>query len=89
MLEHNITGSVLLDLDYEAFKAMDIKTVGERVRLSVAIKSLRQECYLAASLAARTPTRVSKYVFFFFTALSCAVLILYSSYITISTLPAD
>lgn len=42
---------------------MDIKTVGERVRLSVAIKSLRQECYLAASLAARTPTRVS---FFFF-----------------------
>ncbi|GAA5808536.1 hypothetical protein MFLAVUS_001927 [Mucor flavus] len=56
--EHNITGSVLLDLDYESLKAMDIKTVGERVRLSVAIKSLRQECYLAASLAARTPTRL-------------------------------
>jgi mitogen-activated protein kinase kinase kinase len=49
---------VLLDLDYEAIKAMDIKTVGERVRLVVAIKALRQECYLAASLAARTPTRV-------------------------------
>ncbi|KAG1108630.1 hypothetical protein G6F42_015914 [Rhizopus arrhizus] len=25
-IEHNISGSVLLDLDYEAFKAMDIKT---------------------------------------------------------------
>lgn len=59
-LEHNISGSVLLDLDYEAIKAMDIKTVGERVRLAVAIKALRQECYLAASLAARTPTRVKK-----------------------------
>ncbi|CAO3626013.1 unnamed protein product [Mucor fragilis] len=56
-IEHNIAGSVLLDLDYEAFKAMDIKTVGERVRLVAAIKALRQECYLAASLAARTPTR--------------------------------
>lgn len=57
-LEHNISGSVLLDLDYEAIKAMDIKIVGERVRLAVAIKALRQECYLAATLAARTPTRV-------------------------------
>ncbi|KAL9553784.1 hypothetical protein MBANPS3_003130 [Mucor bainieri] len=56
-IEHNISGAVLLDLDYEAFKAMDIKTVGERVRLVAAIKALRQECYLAASLAARTPTR--------------------------------
>ncbi|KAI9468067.1 MAG: kinase-like domain-containing protein [Benjaminiella poitrasii] len=35
---------------------MDIKTVGERVRLVAAIKALRQECYLAASLAARTTT---------------------------------
>lgn len=64
-VEHNITGSVLLDLDYEAFKAMDIKTVGERVRLLVAIKSLRQECYLAASIAARTPTRVRQCNSFF------------------------
>jgi mitogen-activated protein kinase kinase kinase len=46
-------------LDYDSFKAMDIKTVGERVRLAAAIKALRQECYLAASLAARTPTRVN------------------------------
>lgn len=46
-------------MDYDAFKAMDIKTVGERVRLAAAIKALRQECYLAASLAARTPTRVN------------------------------
>ncbi|RCH81166.1 ATP binding [Rhizopus azygosporus] len=56
-IEHNITGSVLLDLDYEALKAMDIKTVGERVRLTTAIKALRQDCYLAASLAARSTTR--------------------------------
>lgn len=48
----------MLDLDYESLKAMEIKTVGERVRLAAAIKALRQECYLAASLAARTPTRV-------------------------------
>lgn len=41
---------------------MDIKTVGERVRLLTAIKALRQECYLAASLAARTPTRVSGFL---------------------------
>lgn len=59
-IEHNITGSVLLDLDYEALKAMDIKTVGERVRLTTAIKALRQDCYLAASLAARSTTRVKK-----------------------------
>ncbi|KAI8071176.1 kinase-like domain-containing protein [Gilbertella persicaria] len=56
-IEHNISGSVLLDVDYEALKAMDIKTVGERVRLLTAIKALRQECYLAASLAARIPAR--------------------------------
>ncbi|CEP11803.1 hypothetical protein [Parasitella parasitica] len=56
--EHKISGSILLDLDYEAIKAMDVKTVGERVRLAAAIKALRQECYLAASLAARTPTRM-------------------------------
>ncbi|CAO3662752.1 unnamed protein product [Rhizopus stolonifer] len=45
-IEHNISGSVLLNLDYEALKAMEIKTVGERVRLATAIKGLRQECYL-------------------------------------------
>ncbi|KAI9300984.1 hypothetical protein BJ944DRAFT_243690 [Cunninghamella echinulata] len=43
--EHKITGTVILDLDNEAFKSMDITPVGERVRLSVAIKALRQECY--------------------------------------------
>ncbi|KAI8885393.1 Pkinase-domain-containing protein [Backusella circina FSU 941] len=55
-VEQNISGVVLLDVDYETLKAMGIKTVGERVRLVAAIKSLRQECYLAASLAARTKT---------------------------------
>ncbi|KAI8976486.1 kinase-like domain-containing protein [Pilobolus umbonatus] len=57
-IEHHITGCILLDLDYEALKAMDIKTVGDRVRLNTMIKSLRQECYLTASLAARTPKTI-------------------------------
>ncbi|KAI8329598.1 kinase-like domain-containing protein [Choanephora cucurbitarum] len=60
MMDHNISGAILLDLDYESLKAMDIKTVGERVRLLTAIKALRQECYLAASLAARTPIRIER-----------------------------
>ncbi|KAI9281800.1 kinase-like domain-containing protein [Sporodiniella umbellata] len=58
-IEQHISGSVLLDLGYHSLKAMEIKTVGERVRIITAIKSLRQECYLAASLAARTPTKIS------------------------------
>ncbi|KAG2224411.1 hypothetical protein INT45_002950 [Circinella minor] len=52
-IEHNITGGILLDLDNEALKAMGIKTVGERVKLLVAVKSLRQECYASAATAAR------------------------------------
>lgn len=47
-------------MGYDSLKAMNIKTVGERVRLAAAIKALRHECYLAASLAARTPTKVNK-----------------------------
>ncbi|KAI9025229.1 hypothetical protein CLU79DRAFT_744638 [Phycomyces nitens] len=52
-IENNINGSVLLDLDYEAMKTIDVQTVGERVRLLVAIKSLRHECYSSAVKAAR------------------------------------
>ncbi|CDS10232.1 hypothetical protein LRAMOSA02908 [Lichtheimia ramosa] len=52
-IENNITGAVLLDLDNEALKAMDIRTVGERVKLLVAVRSLRQECYAAVANAAR------------------------------------
>lgn len=48
----------MLDLGYESLKEMDIRTVGERVKLVTAIKALRQECYLAASLAARIPAKV-------------------------------
>ncbi|ORZ21671.1 kinase-like domain-containing protein [Absidia repens] len=43
--EHNITGAVILDLDNESLKAMEITPVGERVRLCVAVKALRQECF--------------------------------------------
>lgn len=32
---------------------MDIRTVGERVKLLVAVRSLRQECYAAVANAAR------------------------------------
>ncbi|KAG0765363.1 hypothetical protein G6F57_004227 [Rhizopus arrhizus] len=56
-IDHNISGTILLDLGYDSLKAMNIKTVGERVRLAAAIKALRHECYFAASLAARTPTK--------------------------------
>ncbi|KAI9320980.1 kinase-like domain-containing protein [Dichotomocladium elegans] len=52
-IENNITGAILLDLDNEALKSMDIKTVGERVKLLVAVRSLRQECYAAIANAVR------------------------------------
>ena len=48
-----------MDLDNEALKAMGIKTVGERVKLLVAVKSLRQECYASAATAARARVNVN------------------------------
>lgn len=36
---------------------MDIKTVGERVKLLVAIRTLRQECYAAVAVMARAKAR--------------------------------
>ncbi|SAM07244.1 hypothetical protein [Absidia glauca] len=51
--EHKITGAVILDLDNESLKAMEISPVGERVRLSVAVKSLRQECYTSSYASLR------------------------------------
>ncbi|KAJ2960218.1 hypothetical protein NQZ79_g4404 [Umbelopsis isabellina] len=43
--ENNITGDILLELDNATLKEMDVKTVGERVRLLTAVRHLRQECY--------------------------------------------
>ena len=48
-----------MDLDNEALKAMGIKTVGERVKLLVAVKSLRQECYASVATAARARVNVN------------------------------
>ena len=45
MLENNINGEILLELDNAILKEMDIKTVGERVRILTAVRYLRQDCY--------------------------------------------
>ena len=39
--QHDITGSVLLDVDQAALKEMGIRAVGDRVKITVAIKQLR------------------------------------------------
>ncbi|KAH8553767.1 hypothetical protein BGW37DRAFT_487007, partial [Umbelopsis sp. PMI_123] len=51
--ENNITGEVLLELDNGTLKEMDIKTVGERVRILTAVRHLRQECYNEMAYFAR------------------------------------
>jgi hypothetical protein len=43
--ENNITGEILLELDNATLKEMEVKTVGERVRILTAVRHLRQECY--------------------------------------------
>ncbi|KAJ1826651.1 ATP binding, partial [Coemansia sp. RSA 2703] len=39
-----ITGEALVELDYNLLKELSVRTVGERVRLNLAIKRLRQQC---------------------------------------------
>lgn len=46
--EHDIRGNVLLDVDQTALKEMGVQSVGDRIKIVVAIKALRQRC-LAAS----------------------------------------
>lgn len=41
---HDITGAVLLDVDHQALKEMGIHSVGERIKIAVAVKKLRQAC---------------------------------------------
>ncbi|OZJ03800.1 hypothetical protein BZG36_03025 [Bifiguratus adelaidae] len=43
-LENNVNGETLLELDNRALKELELPTVGERVRLLVAVKGLRREC---------------------------------------------
>ncbi|KAJ1769610.1 ATP binding, partial [Coemansia sp. RSA 1843] len=39
-----ITGEALVELDYTLLKELSVRTVGERVRLNLAIRRLRQQC---------------------------------------------
>ncbi|KAG2174456.1 hypothetical protein INT44_006719 [Umbelopsis vinacea] len=52
-IENNINGEVLLELDNPTLKEMDIKTVGERVRILTAVRHLRQGCYNEMAYFAR------------------------------------
>ena len=46
--QNDIRGAILLDVDQAALKEMGIKNIGDRVKITVAIKALRQKC--AASI---------------------------------------
>ncbi|KAJ1951944.1 ATP binding, partial [Dispira parvispora] len=43
-IENNITGDLLFELDYKLLRELNITTVGERIKLSVAIKKLLRTC---------------------------------------------
>lgn len=45
---NDIRGNVVLDVDQQALKEMGIKSVGDRVKIVVAVKALRQRCVTAA-----------------------------------------
>ncbi|KAJ2222716.1 ATP binding, partial [Coemansia sp. RSA 518] len=42
--ENVVTGEALVELDYGLLKELSVRTVGERVRLNLAIRQLRQQC---------------------------------------------
>lgn len=42
--QNDIRGAILLDVDQAALKEMGVKSVGDRVRIAVAIKALRRRC---------------------------------------------
>ncbi|BFZ61183.1 ATP binding [Saitoella coloradoensis] len=44
-IENDITGETLLEIDQEALKELGITKVGDRIRILVAVKSLRQRCF--------------------------------------------
>lgn len=56
--KNDIRGNVLLDVDQSALKEMGVRSVGDRIKITVAIKALRQRC--AASVRSeRLMSRVS------------------------------
>ncbi|QRV86100.1 mitogen activated protein kinase kinase kinase [Ceratobasidium sp. AG-Ba] len=46
--DNDIRGNVLLDLDQHALKEMEVTSVGDRIKILNAVKSLRQKCTKAA-----------------------------------------
>ena len=61
---NDIRGNVLLDVDQQALKEMGIKSVGDRVKIVVGIKGLRQRCVAAAwterrSFDSQSPAQLS------------------------------
>lgn len=42
--KNDIRGNVLLDVDQSALKEMGVRSVGDRIKITVAIKALRQRC---------------------------------------------
>ncbi|KAJ2767816.1 ATP binding, partial [Coemansia nantahalensis] len=42
--EQQVNGEALVELDYGLLKELSVRTVGERVRLNLAIRRLRQQC---------------------------------------------
>jgi mitogen-activated protein kinase kinase kinase len=47
---NDIRGNVLLDVDQTALKEMGIRSVGDRIKVVVAIKALRQRCITSARM---------------------------------------
>ncbi|KAI9593495.1 kinase-like domain-containing protein [Syncephalis fuscata] len=50
-LENDVNGQVLVELDNTLLKELDVPTVGERVKIMVALKKLRQACVNATRRA--------------------------------------
>ncbi|KAI9137918.1 kinase-like domain-containing protein [Paraphysoderma sedebokerense] len=48
-LENDITGEILLELNHKFLKELNISSVGDRVRVLVAIKNLRTSLFLSSS----------------------------------------
>ena len=54
---NDIRGDVLLDVDQQALKEMGVRSVGDRVKIMVAIKALRQRCVKATVSIPRSEER--------------------------------
>ncbi|KAJ1992924.1 ATP binding [Dimargaris cristalligena] len=54
-VDNNITGNILFELDYKLLRQLNITTVGERIRLSVAIKKFQRQCLAYREPIAQVP----------------------------------